>query len=121
MFASVASAIGYIRSGKLRALGVTSAARMDMLPDVPTIGEFVPGYEATAWVGDRRSCEHAAGDHAILNRQVVAALADAVFKARLVDLGMEPFASSPAEFGKFIVEYTEKWGKVIRAADIKPE
>jgi tripartite-type tricarboxylate transporter receptor subunit TctC len=121
MFASVASAIGYIRSAKLRALGVASASRMDMLPDVPTIGEFVSGYEATAWVGIGAPANTPPEIIAILNRQVNAALADAAFKARLVDLGMEPFASSPAEFGKFIVEYTEKWGKVIRAADIKPE
>jgi tripartite-type tricarboxylate transporter receptor subunit TctC len=121
MFASVASAIGYIRSDKLRALGVATAARMDMLPDVPAIGEFVPGYEATAWEGIGAPANTPPEIVTTLNEQVNAALADSTFKARLVDLGMEPFTSSPAEFGKFIVDYTEKWGRVIRAANIKPE
>jgi tripartite-type tricarboxylate transporter receptor subunit TctC len=121
MFASVASAIGYIKSGKLRALGVATTGRVDVLPDVPIIGEFVPGYEAAGWVGIGAPANTPPEIIAILNKQVNAALADATFKARLVDLGMEPFATSPAEFGKFIVEYTERWGKVIRAADIKPE
>ncbi len=121
MFASVASAIGYIKSGKLRALGVASAARIELLPDVPPIGEFVPGYEAAAWLGIGAPANTPPDIVATLNKQVNAALADATFKARLADLGMEPFASSPAEFGKFIAEYTERWGKVIREAGIKPE
>jgi tripartite-type tricarboxylate transporter receptor subunit TctC len=94
---------------------------MDVLPDVPTIGEFIPGYEAAGWVGLGAPAHTAPEIIAILNRQVNAALADPTFKARLVDLGEEPFANSSAEFGKFIVDYTEKWGKVIRAANIKPE
>ena len=121
MFISVAATIGYIRSGKLRPLGVTTTARMDVLPDVPTIGEFVPGYEATGWVGIGAPTHTPPEIIAILNTQVNAALADATFKARLVDLGLEPFANSPAEFGKFIVGYTEKWAKVIKFANIKPE
>jgi len=121
MFDPVASTIGYIRSGKLRPLGVTTATRMDVLPDVPTIGEFVPGYEATAWVGIGAPANTPPAIIAILNKQVIAALADPTCRARLVDLGMEPIASSPTEFGKFISEYTEKWGKVIRMAGIKGE
>jgi tripartite-type tricarboxylate transporter receptor subunit TctC len=121
MFLPVASAIGYIRGGTLRPLGVTTTTRRDVLPDVPAIGDFVPGYEATNWEGIGAPANTPPEIIAILNKQVNAALADATFKARLVDLGGEPFASSPAEFGKFIVEYIEEWAKVIRAAGIKAE
>ena len=121
IFFSVAATIGYIRSGKLRPLGVTTTRRVGVLPDVPIIGEFVPGYEAAGWVGIGAPANTPPEIIAILNNQVNAALADRTFKARLVDLGMEPFANSPAEFGKFIADYTEKWAKVIRAAGIKAE
>jgi tripartite-type tricarboxylate transporter receptor subunit TctC len=121
MFLPVASAIGYIRAGKLRPLGVTTTTRREVLPDVPAIGDFVPGYEATNWEGIGAPANTPPEIIAILNKQVSAALADTTFKARLVDLGGEPFASSPTDFGKFIVEYTEKWGKLIRAAGIKAE
>ena len=120
-FISVAATIDYIRSGKLRPLGVTTAKRMEVLPDVPTIGEFLPGYEAAGWVGLGAPANTPPEIIAILNTEVNAALADSKFKARLAELGVEPFASSPAEFGKFIVEYTERWAKVIRAANIKAE
>jgi tripartite-type tricarboxylate transporter receptor subunit TctC len=121
MFLPVASAIGYIRGGKLRPLGVTTTTRTDVLPDVPAIGDFVPGYEATNWEGLGAPANTPPEIISVINSHVNAALADATFKARLTDLGGEPFASSPAEFGKFIVEYTEKWGKVIRGAGIKAE
>jgi len=121
MFLPVASAIGHIRAGKLRPLGVTTATRREVLSDVPAIGDFVPGYEATNWEGIGAPANTPPEIIAILNKQVNAALTDTTFKARLVDLGGEPFASSPTDFGKFIVEYTEKWGKVIRAAGIKAE
>jgi tripartite-type tricarboxylate transporter receptor subunit TctC len=121
IFFSVAATIDYIRSGKLRPLGVTTTRRVGVLPDVPIIGEFVPGYEGGGWVGIGAPANTPPEIIAILSNQVNAALADPTFKARLVDLGMEPFANSPAEFGKFIADYTEKWGKVIRAANIKPE
>jgi tripartite-type tricarboxylate transporter receptor subunit TctC len=121
IFTSIASTVDLIRSGKLRSLAVTTAKRMDVLPDVPTIGEFIPGYEAAGWVGLGAPANTAPEIIAILNRQVNAAVADPTFKAQLVDLGLEPYATSPAEFGKFIVEYTEKWGKLIRDANIKPE
>src|SRR5262245_5307339 len=106
---------------QLLALGVTTATRLYVLPDVPPIGDFVPGYEASSWDGIAAPANTPPEIIAILNKEVNAALADPKFKARLVDLGAEPFASSPAEFSKFIVEFTEKWGKVIRAAGVKGE
>jgi tripartite-type tricarboxylate transporter receptor subunit TctC len=121
MFDPVASSIGYIRAGQLRPLGVTTAARIDALPDVPPIGDFVPGYEASGWDGIGGPANTPPEIVAILNKEVNAALADPTFKARLVDLGADSFADSPAEFGNFIVEYIEKWAKVIRAANIKAE
>jgi tripartite-type tricarboxylate transporter receptor subunit TctC len=121
MFDVVISSIGHIRAGKLRPLGVTTTARLEVLPDVPPISDFLPGYEASSWDGIGAPANTPPEIVEILNKQVNAALADATFKARLADLGAEPFAGSPAEFGKFIVDYTEKWGKVIRAAGIKAE
>jgi tripartite-type tricarboxylate transporter receptor subunit TctC len=121
MFDPVASSIAYIRAGKLRPLGVTTATRIDVLPDVPAIGDFVPGYEASGWDGIGAPANTPPEIISILNKEVNAALADATFRARLADLGADPFANSPAEFGKFIGEYIEKWGKVIRAANIKAE
>jgi tripartite-type tricarboxylate transporter receptor subunit TctC len=121
MFDPIASSIGYIRAGKLRALGVTTAIRSDALPEVPPIGDFVPGYEASGWDGIGAPPNTPPEIISILNKEVTAALADATFKAHLVDLGADPFATSPTEFSKFIVDYTEKWGKVIRAANIKAE
>src|SRR6516165_4512894 len=106
MFDPIASSIGYLRAGKLRPLGVTSGTRVAVLPDVPTIGEFVPGYEASGWNGIGAPANTPPEVVEILNREVNAALADSSFRARLTDLGWEPFASSPAEFGKFIIEYT---------------
>jgi tripartite-type tricarboxylate transporter receptor subunit TctC len=121
MFDPVASSIAYIRAGKLRPLGVTTATRIDALPDIPPIGDFVPGYEASGWDGIGAPANTPPEIVSILNKEVNAALADAAFKARLADLGADPFANSPAGFGKFIAEYIEKWGKVIRAANIKAE
>jgi tripartite-type tricarboxylate transporter receptor subunit TctC len=121
MFDVVISSIGHIRAGKLKPLGVTTTARLEVLPDVPPISDFLPGYEASSWDGIGAPANTPPEIVEILNKQVNAALADPTFKARLADLGAEPFAGSPAEFGKFIVDYTEKWGKVIRAAGIKAE
>ena len=121
MFDVVISSIGHIRAGKLRPLGVTTTTRLEVLPDVPPISDFLPGYEASSWDGIGAPANTPLEIVGILNKQVNAALADPTFKARLADLGAEPFAGSPAEFGKFIVDYTEKWGKVIRAAGIKAE
>jgi tripartite-type tricarboxylate transporter receptor subunit TctC len=121
MFPATVSSIEYIRDGRLRALAVTTATRWDALPDIPTLGEFVPGYEASNWFG---MCAPNATPVEIvdkINKEINAALADHNVKARLGDLGSVPIALSPADFGKLIAEDTEKWGKVIRAANIKPE
>ena len=91
------------------------------MPDVPPIGDFVPGYEGSSWDGIGVPSSTPLEIVDILSKQTNAALADNGFKAKLADLGVEPFVTSPAEFRKFIVKYTEKWGKVIRAADIKGE
>ena len=119
MFDPVGSSIGYIRAGKLRPLGVTTATRLDVLPDVPSISEFVPGYEATGWNGIGAPAKTPPGTVDILNKAVNGALSDPKFKARLSDLGVQPFSTSPGELEKFIVQYTEKWDKVIRGAGIK--
>jgi len=121
MFDVVSSSIGHIRAGKLRPLAVTTAARLDVLPDVPSIGDFVPGYEASSWDGIGAPASTPPEIVAILNEEVNAALRDSAFKARLADLGVEPFPISTTALSQFIVEYTEKWGKVIRAAGIKAE
>ena len=113
--------IEHIRSGKLRALAVTGATRVDVLPDIPALGEFVSGYEATGWMGIGAPRNTSAGIIETLNKAINAALTDPKMKARLANLGLEPLANSPAEFGNYIVQYTEKWGKVVRAANIKPE
>jgi tripartite-type tricarboxylate transporter receptor subunit TctC len=121
IFIPVASAVGQLGAGKLRALGVTSSTRVSVLPDVPAIGETVPGYEAVSWTGIGAPKGTPPEVVALLNRQVNAALADAAFKAQLARLGLEPFASTPAEFGTFIAAHTEKWGKIIHAAGIRAE
>ncbi len=121
VFSPIPASIEYIRTGKLRALAVTTATRSEALPDIPTVSEVVPGYEAILWDGLGSPSNTPPEIIAILNKQVNAALADPMFKRRLVDLGLEPFANTPAEFGKFIADDTEKWGKVIRAANIKPD
>lgn len=121
MFIPTATALGYVKAGTLRPLGVTSAGRIGALPDVPAIGESVPGYEATNFTGIGAPANTPPEIVAVLNKEVNAALADATFKTRIADLGMEPFAATPAEFGKFIAAYAEKWGKVIRDAGIKAE
>jgi tripartite-type tricarboxylate transporter receptor subunit TctC len=119
LFATVPSAIEYIRSGQLRALGVTTAARSQALPDVPTIGDFVPGYEAISWYGVGAPKGTPAQIIERLNRETNAGLADPQLSARYVSLGIEPLSMTPAEFAKFIADETEKWGKVIRDAGIK--
>jgi tripartite-type tricarboxylate transporter receptor subunit TctC len=121
MFDPIPTALGSIKAGKLLALGVTTPKRKDVLPDVPAIGEFVAGYEGVGWEGIGGPANTPANVVAIINKEVNAALADPAFTVRLAELGSEPFATSPAEFGKFIAGYTDKWGKVIRAANIKAE
>jgi tripartite-type tricarboxylate transporter receptor subunit TctC len=120
MFPTTVASIEYIRAGRLRALAVNSAARSDALPGVPTVGEFLPGYEASGWSGIGAPKNTPAKIVDKLNTEVNAALADPNTKARLADLGGEVFALSPADFANLIAEETEKWGKVIRSANIKP-
>jgi tripartite-type tricarboxylate transporter receptor subunit TctC len=119
MFDTLATSIEHIRADKLRALAVTSATRVDVLPDIPTVGDFVPGYEGTGWqgVGAPRSTPAAVIEK--LNREINAVLADPKMKARIVDFGYTVFASSPADFGTFIAAYTEKWAKVIKFSGAK--
>ena len=121
MFLSPAATIEYIRSGRLRALAVTTTTRWEGLPDIPIVGEFVPGYETSIvlGVGVPKATPVEIIDK--LNREINAALADPKFKARLAVLGGTPLAGSPADFAKLIAEETEKWGKVIKFAGIKPE
>jgi len=120
-FGTVSVSIDHIRSGKLRALGVTTSTRMDVLPDVPPMSDFVPGYEASGWEGIVAPKDIPPKIIDTLNKEINAALVDANFKSRLANLGVEPFANSPVEFSNFVVDYTEKWGKVIQAAGIKAE
>jgi tripartite-type tricarboxylate transporter receptor subunit TctC len=121
MFDPIASSIGHIRAGRLRPLAVTTATRLEVLPDIPTVGEFVPGYEASGWygIGAVRNTPAEIVDR--LNGEVNAALADPRMKARFADLGVAVLPGSPADFGKLLADDTEKWAKVIRTANIKPE
>jgi tripartite-type tricarboxylate transporter receptor subunit TctC len=121
MFDVVASSISFIKAGQLRALAVTTAKPQEVLPGVPTIGEFVPGYEAGGWQGICAPSNTPSEIIERLNREINAALADPGFRAKLAPLGGEPFPGTPAEFGKFIAAETDKWGKVVRNADVKAE
>jgi tripartite-type tricarboxylate transporter receptor subunit TctC len=120
-FESTPASIGYIRAGTLRALAVTTTKRSEALPDIPTVAEFVPGYEASTWYG---VCAPKATPAEIVDKlykEINAGLADPKLKARLADLGGDVLALSPADFGKFIADETEKWGNVIRTLNIKAE
>jgi tripartite-type tricarboxylate transporter receptor subunit TctC len=121
MFGVMPASLGYIRAGKLRALAVTSADRQEILPDVPALSEFFPGYEANGWYGIGAPKATPTEIIEKLNKEINAALADPLMRGRLADLGCNVFAGSPADFGKFIAEETEKWAKVIKFAGIKPE
>ena len=120
VFGSVVTWAEQIKAGTVRALAVTNASRTQLLPDLPPIGEFVPGYEGVGWQGSSR-----AGTPADiidkLNGAINAGLAEPKYKTRLNDMGAEIFTGSPADFGKFVVDYTEKWAKIIRAAGVKAE
>jgi tripartite-type tricarboxylate transporter receptor subunit TctC len=121
MFPSPVGLLEYIQAGKLRALAVTTATRSDALPDIPTMAQFVPGYEASGWFGLGAPKATPAEIVNKLNKEVNAALDDPKMKSRLADLGGTALPGSPADFGKHIAEETEKWGKVIRAANIKAD
>jgi tripartite-type tricarboxylate transporter receptor subunit TctC len=121
MFDNLPTSLEFIRSGRVRALAVTTAARSDALPDLPTVSEFVPGYEVSSWFGIGVPRNTPTQILNKLNAEIHAGLADPKLRAHITDLGSTPLAGSPVDFGKLIVEETEKWGKVIRAANIKPE
>jgi tripartite-type tricarboxylate transporter receptor subunit TctC len=121
LFAATPGTADYITTGKLRALAVTTAARAEVLADLPTIGTFIPGYEASQWYGIGAPKATPAGIIEKLNREINAGIADSGMKARFAAIGGEPLPGPPAVFGKLIAEETEKWGQVIRAAGIKPE
>jgi tripartite-type tricarboxylate transporter receptor subunit TctC len=121
MFDALLSSIAQIRAGKLRALAVTTAKRSDALPDIPTVGEFVPGYEASAWyaLGAPKNTPPEIVER--LNREINAGLADPQIGQRFAELGGTPMLMTPTEFGKFVADETDKWAKVVRAANLKAE
>jgi tripartite-type tricarboxylate transporter receptor subunit TctC len=121
MFASMPATIEHVRSGKLRALGVTITTRSDVMPDVPTVSEFLPGFDASVYYGIGAPKNTPAEIVDRLNREINAGLVDPQLKGRLVELGSMPLPGSPADFGKFIANETEKWAKVVKFANIKAE
>lgn len=121
MFNTMAASVEHVRAGTIRALAVTSATRVEALPDIPTIGDFVPGYEASQWYGLCAPKNSSAEIIDRLSMEVNAGLADTRMRARISEFGDTVFASSRADFGKLILEDTEKWGEVIRTANIKAE
>jgi tripartite-type tricarboxylate transporter receptor subunit TctC len=121
MFDPIVSCLGYIKAGQLRALGVTGAAPVPALPDVPMVGETVPGFDVTGAIGIGAPRDTPADVTGFLNDKVNAALSDPTIKARLVDFGFVPTPMSSMEFGKLMASETEQWAKVIQAANIKPE
>ena len=120
-FVTTPASIDYIRTGKLRALAVTTATRSEALPDIPSVSEFVPGYEASAWWGVGAPKDTPADIVETLNKEINATLADPKMKARLADLGCTVLAGSPADFGKLIADETEKWAKVIKFVGVKAD
>ena len=121
IFDSVPNSIGHIRAGRLRALGTTTATRLEALPDIPTVGETVAGYEASALAGVGAPRNTPAEIIATINREINAALADPKMRARLADLGGTPIPGSPEDYGRMLAAEIEKWGNVIRSANIKLE
>jgi len=121
LFATTPGTTDYISTGKLRALAVTSTSRVEVLPELSTVGDFLPGYEASQWYGIGAPRNTPAGIIDKLNEEISGGLVDPRMKARFADIGGTVLPGSPADFGKFIAAETEKWGKVIRAANIKAE
>jgi tripartite-type tricarboxylate transporter receptor subunit TctC len=121
IFAPVPTVIGYIRAGRLRALAVTSTTRLQVLADTPTLAEFVPGYEASTWFGLAAPKKTPLEIVDKLNNEVNACLSDPKLLAQFADLGSIPISMSPADFGKLIADEIDKWAKVIKTANIKPE
>jgi tripartite-type tricarboxylate transporter receptor subunit TctC len=121
MFTPMGSSIEYIRTGKLRALAVTALARLDALPGVPTMGEYVPGYEASGWFGIGVPTGTPPEIVERLNKEINAGLADSAIEHHFAELGVTPFGTSPADFSQSIAADIEKWARLIRAANIKPQ
>jgi tripartite-type tricarboxylate transporter receptor subunit TctC len=121
MFDNMPSSIEHIRAGRLRPLAVTATARLEGLPDVPTVADFLPGFETSAWAGIGAPKNTPAEIIDQLNRETNAALADPKLKARVADLGGMVFPLSPAEYEKRVAEETEKWGKVVKFSGAKPD
>ena len=119
MFDPVVSSLGHIRSGELRPLAVTTSTRSEVLPDVRPLSDFVPGYEASIWFGVGAPRDTPAEIIDKLNKEINAGLADAKIKGRLADLGAVPTVMTQAEFGRFVADEVEKWGKVVRAAHLR--
>jgi len=120
-FDNLQSSMPHVRAGKLRALAVTTATRSEVLPDIPTVAEFVPGYEVSTWNGVCAPKNTPDGIVDRLNREINAGLADPKIKARLADIAASPLPGSRADYSKLIADETEKWAKVIKSAGIKPE
>ena len=121
MFNALSGSMEHIRTGKLRALAVTSISRSDALPDLPTVADFLPGFEASFWAGVGTPKNTPAEIIGKLNKEINAALADPVLKARFADLGGMLLPGTPADFGKFVAEETEKWAKVVEFSGAKAE
>ena len=121
LFAAAPGTADYVKTGKLRALAVTTGARMPDLPEVPTVGDFVPGYEASQWYGFAAPKNTPAEIVDKLNKEINAAIADSGMKAKLAGIGGDPMPGSAADFGRLIADETEKWGKVVRTGGLKPE
>jgi tripartite-type tricarboxylate transporter receptor subunit TctC len=121
IFATTSASIGHIRAGRLRALAVTAASRWKEMPDVPTLGELLEGYEASTWIGVGVPKNTSTDIIDTLNKEINAGIADPKISARIADLGGTVLAGSPADFGKLIADDTEKWGKVVKFAHIKPD
>jgi len=121
LFATAPGTTDYVATGKLRALAVTTAMRAQVLPDVPPVGDFVPGYETSQWYGMCAPGKTPLEIIGKLNKEINAAIADPGMKARLAAIGGEPLPGTPAEFGRLIADETEKWAKVVQAAGLKPE
>jgi tripartite-type tricarboxylate transporter receptor subunit TctC len=121
MFADLTSSMEYVRTGKLRALAVSTASRSDALPDIPPLADFLPGYEASGWFGIGAPKNTPAEFVERLNKEINTGLADPKMNARLADLGGTVLPGSPAEFGKLIADETEKWAKVVKFSGAKPD
>ena len=121
LFDNLPGSVGFVRTGQLRALGVTTAKRSDAIPDVPAIGEIVPGYEASVWYGIAAPKGTPAEAIEVLNKALAAALADPKMQARIAELGGTPMPMSPAQFGKLVADETEKWGAVVKSAGLSVE